>query len=195
MSDLDALPTGGVLSREDLIRRIGDPERPLISEMPSPDEQVQPNGVDLTLAAVHRYVGAGRIAIDNAGRSLPELEVMEPDADGWFHLTPGPWHITYSEVVDLPTSLMALGRPRSSLARSGVAIHTAVWDAGYRGRSTSLLQVMQPDGFRVQLGARVMQLVFFTLNTATSAGYSGRYQLENIEETLRSTPGSGRQGP
>lgn len=185
MSDLHFLSAGGVLSREELLRRLDDPERPLLSEMPSPDDQVQPNGVDLTLAAVYRYVGAGRIAVDNAGRELPELEPLQPDAEGWFHLTPGPWHITYSEVVDLPTSLMALGRPRSSLARSGVAIHTAVWDAGYRGRSTSLLHVLHPDGFHVQLGARVMQLVFFTLNTATATGYSGRYQFENTGEKSR----------
>lgn len=172
--------TGGVLSREELTARINDPHRPLLTRMVSPVDQVQPNGVDLTLAAVHRYVGSGRIALENSGRILPELEEVVDD-DGWFHLSRGPWHITYNEIVDLPEDLMALGRPRSSLGRSGATIHTAVWDAGYRGRSTSLLHVLNPAGFSVELNARVMQMVFVSLSAATTAGYSGAYQNENIQ--------------
>jgi len=171
---------GGVLSRDEIIARIRDPQRPLLRDYVSLDAQVQPNGIDLTLARVQRFAGPGRIATSNEGRVLPELEPLEPDEEGWFHLTPGAWHITYNEIVALPDDLMALGRPRSSLGRSGVAIHTAVWDAGYEGRSTSLMQVMNPAGFSVELNARVMQLVFMTLNQATSAGYSGQYQGENI---------------
>lgn len=171
---------GGVLSREELLARIEDAEKPLLRDVIALEDQVQPNGVDLTLARIQRFVGGGRIAVDNAGRLLPELEDVEADGDGWFHLAPGPWHITYNEIVALPDDLMALGRPRSSLGRSGVTIHTAVWDAGYEGRSTSLLQVLNPAGFSVQRNARVMQLVFMTLNRKTAAGYSGHYQGENI---------------
>lgn len=171
---------GGVLSREEILARIEVDEAPLLRDFLSLDEQVQPNGVDLTLARVQRYSGEGRIATSNAGRVLPELEDVEPDVDGWFHLPPGAWHITYNEIVALPHDLMALGRPRSSLGRSGVAVHTAVWDAGYEGRSTSLLHVMNPSGFSVQRDARVMQLVFLTLNEQTATGYSGQYQGENM---------------
>ena len=102
-------------------------------------------------------------------------------ADDWISLAPGVYHVLYNEVVSLPEGLMALGRARSSLGRSGVTIHTAVWDAGYSGRSTSLLSVLNPAGFRVQRNARVMQLVFFGLATATAEGYAGQYQDENVE--------------
>ena len=50
---------------------------------------------------------------------------------------------------------MALGRPRSSLLRCGASLHTAVWDAGYRGRSQSLLVVHHPAGLRLGRDARV----------------------------------------
>ena len=181
MPDHDTLMlAGGVLSREEILDRIRTSQPPLLREMPNAEAQVQPNGVDLTLGSVERHRGAGHIAIANSGRVLPELEAVEPDADGWFHLAPGAWHITYNEIVALPDDLMALGRPRSSLARCGVAIHTAVWDAGYEGRSTSLLQVVNPEGFRVQRDARVMQLVFLTLSSRTAEGYRGQYQGENI---------------
>ncbi len=172
--------TGGVLSREELLSRIMGADPPLLRDYVSLDEQVQPNGIDLTLAKVERFAGAGMIATESSGRQLPKLEEVHPDESDWFHLEPGPWHITYNEIVALPDDLMALGRPRSSLGRSGVAIHTAVWDAGYEGRSTSLLQVANPNGLSVQRNARVMQLVFVTLNAKTASGYSGQYQGENI---------------
>ena len=88
--------------------------------------------------------------------------------------------MTFNEVVNLPLNIMALGRPRSSLLRSGVSIHTAVWDAGYNGRSQALLVVYHPDGYRVQRDARLMQLVFLQMETAASRGYQGRFQSEHI---------------
>ncbi|HEY8447398.1 MAG TPA: deoxyuridine 5'-triphosphate nucleotidohydrolase [Thermomicrobiales bacterium] len=169
----------GVLSREQLRERIaGDP--PLISEWLDLEAQLQPNGFDLTLAEVHSYEGPGTLPRDNAGRILPPLTPIEPDADGMYHLSPGPYHVVYNEVVHLPEDLMALGRPRSSLNRSGVTIHTAVWDAGYHGRSTSLLVVINPHGFRIERGARLLQLVFFGLSRPVAEGYRGIYQRENL---------------
>lgn len=169
----------GVLSKEQLLARIAA-EPALLTGILDIEGQVQPNGVDLTLQSVSRYGGAGTVAASNADRVLPALELLAFGDDGYVVLEPGPYHIVYNEVVNLPLDLMALGRPRSSLARCGVAIHTAVWDAGYHGRSTSLLVVGNPAGFRVQRDAKVMQLVFFGLSRQTSEGYQGRYQGENL---------------
>ncbi len=168
----------GVLSREQLLALV-ESDSPLFTGYLDLDAQLQPNGFDLTLDSVQRHDGQGAIGLSNADRVLPPLVELPFDADGWLTLEPGIYHITYNETVALPTDLMALGRPRSSLARSGVAIHTAVWDAGYTGRSTSLMSVLNPAGFRVARNARVMQLVFFTLASAAEQGYSGIYQNEN----------------
>jgi len=73
-----------------------------------------------------------------------------------------------------------LGRPRSSLNRCGVSIHSAVWDAGYSGRSQSLLVVYNPLGFRLHRNARLLQLVFFYTSGGVGKGYSGQYQNENL---------------
>jgi dUTP pyrophosphatase len=169
----------GVLSGEQIRDRIeGDP--PLVADFVDLEAQIQPNGFDLTLAEVHRYLGGGTVARENAGRVLPQLESVEPDASGFFVLSPGVYHVVYNEIVDLPIDLMALGRPRSSLNRSGVTIHTAVWDAGYHGRSTSMLFVANPFGFRIETGARLLQLVFLGLSRAAGEGYRGAYQGENL---------------
>jgi len=178
MDDLLESMSPGVLSREQL-RMLIESSSPLLSGYQDLNEQLQPNGIDLTLESVARHIGKGAIGTSNATRVLPELEPLAFDSDGWLDLDPGTYHITYNETVSLPLGLMALGRPRSSLARSGVTIHTAVWDAGYSGRSTSMLQVINPNGFRVAKDARVLQLVFFSMSHASEHGYSGIYQHEN----------------
>lgn len=171
----------GVLSGEQ-IRVLAQGDPPLVRGWLDLDEQVQPNGFDLTLAEVWRHTGQGVLGRSNGQRVLPELMPVDRDPEGFFLLAPGPYHIVYNETVSLPRDLMALGRPRSSLNRSGVTIHTAVWDAGYTGRSTSLLAVLHPDGFRVQIGARVMQLVFVGLAREAQRGYAGVYQGENVPQ-------------
>ncbi len=177
------LPGGaGVLSREQILAAAGA-HPPLVRDFVDLHLQTQPNGLDLTLAEINAFEGAGAVGVDNAGRVLPPLRSLTPDATGWWSLQPGVYQVLYNEVVALPVDLMALGRPRSSLNRCGVTMHTAVWDAGYEGRSTSIMQVMNPAGFRVQQNARIAQLVFITLATATDHGYRGVYHGENIERS------------
>jgi dUTP pyrophosphatase len=171
--------SAGVLTREDLRQRIlSDP--PLLTDYHDLDAQLQPNGFDLTIGAVNRFLGPGSIAVDNAERVLPELEPLAFGDNDWADLAPGVYQVLFNEVVQLPLDLMALGRPRSSLGRCGVTIHTAVWDAGYAGRSTALLSILNPAGFRVQRNARVLQLVFSTVTRPPASGYDGIYQGENI---------------
>ena len=148
---------GSVLNREEIARLIkGDP--PLIEGYVALEEQFQPNGFDLSVREVARYSSPGQLGASNTDRVLPDTEPLPFDGEGWLELTQGAYLITFNEVVNLPPDLMALGRPRSSLLRSGVALHTAVWDAGYRGRSQSLLTVHNPHGFRLQHNARLAQL-------------------------------------
>ncbi len=143
-------------------------------------EQLQPNGFDLSLRDVARYSSPGQIGASNESRVLSETLPLPFDAEGWLWLVPEPYLVTFNEVVNLPANVMALGRPRSSLLRSGVSLHTAVWDAGYSGRSQSLLTVHHAGGFRLQRDARLAQLVFFRLATPPAEGYQGRYQGEGI---------------
>jgi dUTP diphosphatase len=182
VSELEAIAqSAGVLSKEQIRDRILA-EPALVGDFLDLDAQLQPNGFDLTLQEVSRFLGSGTLARGNAGRILPELAPLPVGQDGFYELPPGAYHVAYNEVVNLPTDLMALGRPRSSLNRSGVTVHTAVWDAGYHGRSTSLLVVANPGGFRIEPGARLTQLVFLGLSQPAREGYRGAYQGENLRQ-------------
>ena len=170
---------GNPLDR-DSIGRLVDGSPPLVEHYLSLEEQLQPNGFDLTLRKVACLVSPGSMGAGDGQRELADTETLAFGSDDWLHLDPGPHRITFNEVVNLPLDLMALGRTRSSLLRSGVSIHTAVWDAGYRGRSQALLVVHHAQGYRLQRGARLMQLIFFRLPRPVTKGYQGRFQAENI---------------
>ena len=166
-----------VLSREELRAAVaGDP--PLVEGIDA-DVQIQANGIDLRVERIQRLTSPGLLGAADALREPAAREDLQSDKDGWWDLHRGAYVITYREKVNLPHDLMALARPRSTLLRSGVAIHTAVWDAGYSGRGEGLLSVLNARGWRLQRGARVLQLVFFRLSAPTLEGYRGRYLGEN----------------
>lgn len=167
-----------VLSAVDIRNLLGQ-EPPLLENYIDLDSQVQPNGFDITLRTISLLRTPGQIAVSNSERVVSELTPLEFDKNDFISMEPGIYSITYNEIVHLPDNIMALARPRSSLLRCGVTVGTAVWDAGYSGRSESLLTVFHPGGFRVQKNARIVQLVFFLL-TGKTEGYRGRYQNENI---------------
>lgn len=168
-----------VLHRDAIAEMVQDTP-PLVQGYLSLKDQLQPNGFDLTLHDLSHLTTPGSMGQGPEQREISGLRVAEFDTEGWLDLPTGPSLITFNEIVNLPRDLMALGRPRSSLLRSGVSVHTAVWDAGYRGRSQALLVVHHPLGYRVQRGARLMQLVFFRLAGEVKNGYSGRYLGENL---------------
>ena len=153
---------------------------PLIEEYISLDEQLQPNGFDLTLRDVKSMTSAGSMGDTPDQRELAGTEPVPFGAHGWLDLRPGSYLLTFNEIINLPLNLTALGFPRSSLLRSGVSIHTAVGDAGYRGRLQALMVVHNPAGYRVRRNARLWQLVFFQLARTVSQGYQGRFLGENL---------------
>ncbi len=176
-SEVYDLPWGSVLSRESILKRIRNEN--LISDYIDLEKQLQPNGFDCTLKAVGRLKGEGKLDFDNSERKLPGIELIDFDDKGWVYLEKGIYRAYINEVVRLGNDLMAFGRPRSSLVRAGANLLTAVWDAGYSGRSEVGLVVYNPDGIYLKKNARILQLVFIKLSEKTEP-YSGVYSGENI---------------
>ncbi|PSP57432.1 deoxyuridine 5'-triphosphate nucleotidohydrolase [Halobacteriales archaeon QS_1_67_19] len=143
------------------------------------DRQVQPNGVDLTLAAVYEQREPGRIGRDGkeiGARQEVETEQVADDAPETYYLTPGGYVVQYAETVRIPEGHVGYIYPRSSLLRNSCMLNTAVWDAGYEGKGEGLLEVHHD--IEIEKGARVAQLV---LAEADHDGtYGGAYQGENV---------------
>jgi dUTP pyrophosphatase len=171
--------TSGVLSSEDILKLLKT-SPPLVDGILDNRQQIQPNGIDLTMKEIALFASPGKIGTENESRILSDTAPLVFDDLNIVDLLPGCYLVTCNEVVNLPNNIMALARPRSSLLRCGVSIHTAVWDAGYSGRSQSLLVVYNPQGFKIRKNSRFLQLVFFCLNGEVTEGYKGIFQGENI---------------
>ena len=160
------MSASGVLSRDQILELLqADP--PLVAGVRDPEAQLQPNGIDLTLHAVARFVDGGALGAAAGDRRLPETEDLAFDADGWLALEPGPYLVRYHETVNLPVNVMAYSPPRSSLLRSGVAVHGAVWDAGYSGQGAGLL--VTHDERMLDLCDRVIHIADGRLSEAGAA--------------------------
>jgi dUTP pyrophosphatase len=148
---------------------------------PVTDEQIQPNGVDLTLDAVFEPLEPGRIGREDKEigerQEIATEEVGEAVPDTYY-LPPGGYVVRYAEAVSIPEGHVGFLYPRSSLLRNGCMLNTAVWDAGYEGRGEGLLQVH--TDIEIERGARIAQLV---LTEAEHSGtYAGSYQGENLAD-------------
>jgi len=169
----------GILSKEDILKML-EARPPLVDHLCDVQQQIQPNGIDLTLKELALFATPGSLGLSNESRALSSTSPLVFDGLDCVNLLPGCYLVTYNEAVNLPKNIMALAKPRSSLLRCGVSIHSAVWDAGYSGRSQSLMVVHNPQGFRLHRNARIVQMVFFHLSHEVDQGYRGIFQNENI---------------
>ena len=175
------MTNGAALDRKSIRQLIDDPpagQPPLVEGLLSLEEQLQPSGLDFSLFRVDRFTSSGRLGSATGDRSLPQSEPLPFGSDGWLFMEAGTYRVTFNEIVNIPLDLVALAVPRSSLLRSGVGLHTAIWDPGYSGQSQALVAVHNPAGYNLQQNARLMQMIFFRLVEPVEHGYQGRYQGE-----------------
>ncbi|WP_440992189.1 deoxyuridine 5'-triphosphate nucleotidohydrolase [Haloarchaeobius baliensis] len=146
---------------------------------PTTDDQVQPNGVDLTVEAVFEQREPGRIRRDGkeiGDRQELESEQYTDEGTPTYYLEAGTYVARYGERIAIPSGHVGFVYPRSSLMRNSCMLNTAVWDAGYEGRGEGLLQVHHD--VELAEGARIAQLVLAEAEHVEE--YDGSYQRENL---------------
>jgi len=121
------------------------------------DENIQPNGVDLTVSEIYIVKEAGELTA--SGRKIPQYELLE--GNKWL-LKPGAYVVRYGEYIKVPEGAVGIVLPRSSLLRMGATIYSALWDSGYEGRGIGLLSVFNPYGIFLEKGARIAQIIFIS---------------------------------
>ncbi len=158
---------------EDRIKNEG-----LIRDYIDLERQLQPNGFDCTLKYVAKIKNAGRVDFDNTERVIPDIEVV-PFKNDWVFLQRGVYRVVLNEIIKMSNDICAIAYPRSSLIRCGADVLTAVWDAGYEGRSEVAIVVHNEKGIWLKRNARIVQLVFLKLTSKTWS-YKGIFMGENI---------------
>lgn len=168
-----------VLNREEIKKLIK--EKRLIKGYFDLDIQLTPNGFDLTVEKIFAFDLPGSLDFSNSERVVPQGKEILPEKEkpqdkfGWWNLAKGAYKIRTNEVLNLPKVLVAIAFSRSSLLRMGAFTQTAVWEAGFRGKSEFILVVENSQGIKLKQNARITQLIFLRIKE-TKKGYQGIYQ-------------------
>lgn len=143
-----------------------------------PEEQIQPNGVDLTVGEIYRT--SGMATFSPAGYSKPDRTKMMPRNDGFYWLPHGQYPVVYDEKVEIPDGYVGRVYPRSRLMRSGLHLTSALWDQGYEGIGEGLLRV-PPAVQRAKIAANlpIAQMTFISAESADD--YEGTHQEERLK--------------
>lgn len=142
------------------------------------DEQIQPNGVDLTISAIYRTSGIATFRSD--GYEKPDRMKMIPRKDGMYHLVAGQYSVVYGEKVAIPEGYVGRVYPRSRLMRSGLHLTSALWDQGYVGVGEGLLQVPRAiQRAKFETGIPIAQMSFIKAEAAEA--YDGDHHGERIK--------------
>lgn len=176
-----------VLTKKEILERIKKGE--LSFEPPLDTFQLQPQSVDLRLGFTFlvpkqwEMTSEGRIALQMEYKaSRRHFEVIELEEGQFFEILPREFVIVSTlEKIKLPSGLMGILYPRSSINRRGLSVDlSGVVDSRYEGslivpvRNNTQTQVI-----RIYPGERFCQIVFSPLASKIRAQKS-RYQKKDI---------------
>lgn len=145
-------------------------------------------GIDLRLGAVHRVVEGGAfIEVDSSGvgklgkRKGVKTKEIAKFKEGqvkqtWVEIKPGDYYLALTlETINTPKDLMPLVFPRTSLFRAGLLLLNSKTDPGYQGQLTMGLTNLSPFPVKLQLGARICNIIFHKIKGKTYS-YRGQHQ-------------------
>lgn len=154
-------------------------------------EQIQPNGVDLTIDRVMSHRGIAYIGDDEYAKPIrkeaekfrndlsEDENINVIDSDEVYYLPPGGYVIVYNEeIIEIPEDHVGFVWPRSRFLRVSSHLTSAVWDTGYSGRGEGALITTQP--MYIGTDIRVGQMTFTRAQTYQS--YEGQHDGERIDE-------------
>ncbi len=139
-----------------------------------------PEGVvfDLQLSKVYELKGKAFLGIDE--RETPELiEVasFDPKKKSSFVFEPGKYYMTKTvEVVNMPETVAAIVKPRTTTFRCGLYLRAGIINPGYNGTLDFAIKNEGPIPVEIELGARYAQIVFMEVKGTPVHMYRGQWQ-------------------
>lgn len=173
-----------VIGINEVVRRIT--EEGLITGLGGRDfSNPEGTGIDLRLGAVHEIIeGGAYIEADGAAglgkrsgvKTKERYSLKEGDTQDEVVVKPGDYYLVQTaETINTPLDLMPMVYPRSSLFRAGLLLLATKTDPGYKGQLTFGLANLGPFPVKLQLGARICNIVFHSIEGEV-IGYRGQHQ-------------------
>lgn len=134
-------------------------------------------GFDLRIGELYEISGKGFLGVQD--RKTPKIKLVaeyEKKKTKKVFLKPKTYYLMKTiEKINLPENLLAIFTPRSTLYRSGVYIFGGQSAPGYRGELTMGIYNFRNAPFELEMGARVLHIMFFEVKGKTSL-YRGQWQ-------------------
>lgn len=143
-------------------------------------------GIDFRLGAIFQITKGGAFIEADAGDGLGKRKGVQTKEIAAFaagskkqkivSLKPGQYYLAQTlESVNTPHDLMPVVYPRTSLFRAGILMLNSKTDPGYKGRLIFGMVNLSPFPVKLQMGARICNMVFFKIEGETVA-YRGQNQ-------------------
>ncbi len=134
-------------------------------------------GFDFRIGELYETEGQGFLGIEE--RKTPKTKLVAKFKEGKVKkvsLEPKTYYLMRTvERINLPENLLAIFTPRSTLYRSGIYIFGGQSAPGYKGELTMGIYNFRDKTFKLELGARVLHMMFFEVKGKTSL-YRGQWQ-------------------
>ena len=134
-------------------------------------------GFDLRIGELYEVKGQGFLGIEE--RETPEIKLVakyKKDKSQKVTLLPRTYYLMKTiEKLSMPDNLLALFTPRSTLYRSGVYIFGGQTAPGYKGELTTGIYNFRDEGFKLEMGSRVIHIMFFEVKGKSNL-YRGQWQ-------------------
>ncbi len=146
-------------------------------------------GIDLRLGEVYKLEGDGYLGVEE--RKTPEAKKVADIKDGSKSVTINPGELflaTTMERINLPAEkivieegeqprhLIAVIHPRNTLQRCGIYLRATKTDPGFHGELTFALANLGKSPFKIDLGARFVNVVFEQVIGDIQRAYDGQWQ-------------------
>ena len=143
-------------------------------------------GLDLRLGALFKIVEGGAFIEADGKAGLGKRKGVKTKEAANFKkgsvkqkeviIKPGEYYLAQTvETINTPVDLMPLVFPRTSLFRAGLLLLNSKTDPGYKGQLTMGLTNLSPFPVKLQMGARMCNVVFFKIEGKTIK-YRGQHQ-------------------
>lgn len=150
-------------------------------------------GVDLRLGAMHRIISGGAFIEADGKSGLGKRKGVKTELVAKFRprarsqkeiiIKPGEYYLVSTvEIINTPKDLLPVVFPRTSLFRTGLLLLNSKTDPGYKGILTMGLKNLSDFDVKLQMGARICNVVFIKIEGQTVA-YRGQHQGGRISPT------------
>lgn len=143
-------------------------------------------GMDLRLGAVHKIIEGGAFIEADGEEGLGKRKGVKTEIVAQFSedthiqheviIKQGEYYLVSTlEIINTPSDLMPVIYPRTSLFRAGLLLLNSKTDPGYKGTLTMGLKNLSEFEVKLQIGARICNVVFFKIEGKT-VSYRGQHQ-------------------